>query len=434
MAMIAAPGSGQGKTLYTAALARLLVNEGKRVKVIKLGPDYLDPMILEAASRQVVINLDHWMMGKSHCHQLIRTAARENDVVLVESVMGIHDNAPSNADLAALFGIPVILIINMAKFAKTAVAVAKGMVEYGPNFQLHGVVGNCLGSQHHHTLVSEAMGADANSDLHYLGSIRRDASMEIPERHLGLVQGDEIEDLDQRLDQAAAHLAQSEIDLSLPEVTLDIPQDEEAVKTASILAGKRIGIAKDLAFSFIYPENLNTLTALGAEYCFFSPLKDSTLPQCDILWLPGGYPELFLDVLGCNHRMLKAISLHAGQQKPIYAECGGMMYLGREIKDAGGRGVGMCNVIDASFTMRSRFQSIGHQQLKMGDRRIRGHTFHHSTIETRMTPSYCCDRQNGKEGEGLYHDGHLKLGYMHFYFPSGPELTAWLLTGSSVEA
>ena len=431
-AMIAAPGSRQGKTIFTAALARVWVQQGKSVKIIKLGPDYLDPMILETASRQPVCNLDWWMMGEKHCRQLFADAVASNDVVLIESMMGLHDNAPSSAWIARQLGVPVILIMNLAKFAQTSTAIVHGMKSFGPAFVLHGVVGNLLGSQHHHTLVAEAMKGNSKTGEHYLGSIRRDERMHLPERHLGLVQSGEIDQLDARLDQAAECLREFEIDIQLPNINLFEADDQTQcyVKQERSLEKKRIAIAKDTAFSFIYPANLSVLENLGAELIFFSPLTDLSVPDCDAIWLPGGYPELHLSTLSRNKAMLKSINEVHNEGKAIYAECGGMMYLGETITDIDKNTFDGCNIIAANFTMKKRFQHVGYQQLCVDGKTIRGHSFHHSSMSTKGLSAIACQRQDESPGESFYISESLKFGYSHFYFPSCIELVLWIFTTS----
>ena len=419
--LIAAPSSHQGKTIFTAALARHYVNAGLSVKIIKLGPDYLDPMIHETASRQSVLNLDWWMMGESHCRKLYQHACEHADVVLIESLMGLHDNTPSNAWIAEALDIPVTLVVNMAKFAQTSAAIVYGMCSYGTPFKLHGVIGNRLGSQHHHTLVSEAL----NDHYPYLGSLRRDDNLVLPQRHLGLVQAEEIERLDDMLDEAAKCLQTYDINTELPTVNFTHWSNGIGAPPKSyLLKGQHIAIAKDAAFSFIYPENLALLKSLGASTEFFSPLAGDAVPHCSALWLPGGYPELHLETLSKQKPFLDSLRQHIQLEKPTLAECGGMMVLGRSITDIHNNEYTLCDITENSFIMKKRFQSVGYQRLTLDGQSIRGHSFHHSQMLGNLQTPHQCETKDGNPGELFFDNGNLRRGYMHFYFPSNPQLTA----------
>ena len=426
-ALIAAPGSGQGKTVFTAALARHLVNQGQRVQVLKIGPDYLDRMILECASGRTVFNLDWWMMGERACRQQLFDAVASSDAVLIESLMGLHDNQPTSAWLARRLRLPIILVMNMAKYAQTAAAIVHGMRCYADGAEIAAVVGNRLGSRHHHNLVKAAM----PDGVDYLGSLLRDDRMALPQRHLGLVQATEVADLSTRLDAAADYLAAGCLADRPPERALPLltaQQPAPPPPPSPQLAGRRIAIARDAAFGFIYPANLTTLAQLGADCRFFSPLANQPVPDCDALWLPGGYPECHLAALEKNSVARDSIRAHCAAGKAVLAECGGMMYLGNRIVDKAGQSARMCAVFDADFTMQPTFQSVGYQQLTLRQQSIRGHSFHHSTLQTTLPPRARCQRQDGSGGEWFYAIGNTRLTYMHLYFPSNPALAAHLLS------
>ena len=419
-AMIAGPGSGQGKTIFTASLARKLTLEGKSVRVFKVGPDYLDPTILECASGQAVYNLDLWMMGENHCQALLSKAAMESDVILVESMMGLHDNQPSNAQLANLFGLPIILIMNVAKFAQTASAVVEGMSSYAEGANIVRVIGNRVASNNHHHLLEENLGEI------YGGSVRRDPRFEIPQRHLGLVQAQEIAELDGLLNQSAQALSEFDITVSIPEVRFECKAGQ--VFAEKLLDGKTIAIAKDAAFSFIYPANVDLLIGMGAKIKFFSPLNNEAVPQCDGLWLPGGYPELHGDQLSRADRTIKTIKHHHNAGKPVLAECGGMIFMCEEMIDVAGKSTNGCGVFSAQCQMAQRFQSVGLQFIDVdnGSGSIKGHSFHHGKLSTQLNPVYFAEKQNGEEGEPEYCIGNTRLTFLHRYFPSNPLAAAAL--------
>lgn len=418
--MIAAPGSGHGKTLISAAIARYLTRQGKRVQVFKIGPDYLDPGILETASGRPVLNLDLWMMGEVQCRNLLASAAQQVDVVLVESVMGLHDNLPSNAKVANLLGLAMALVINVAKFAQTVSAIVEGMVNYDVGIELLGVVGNRVASDNHHRLVSEAIGQM------YAGSMRRDDAFEIPSRHLGLVQADEIHGLDQQLDEAATSVADIVNYLQIPLASFKSTAIEVPKK---YLAGKVIAIARDSAFSFIYPQNLEALEIMGAELKYFSVLNDDPLPDCDAIWLPGGYPELHLQKLSEARQVRFALSNHLLQSKPLLAECGGMIAMSNRIQLSDNSNFTGFGLFAANCKMESRFQSVGLQQVNYGlteEDWLKGHSFHHSRIETDDAPWRYGIRQDGEKGEAVFRIKTMTLSYMHHYFPSNYQAAARL--------
>lgn len=418
-ALIAAPSSKQGKTIFTVALARLYCQQGKRVQVFKLGPDYLDPTILEQASGQQVYNLDVWMMGEAHCRNLLAQAADCNDVILVESAMGLHDNSPSNAQVAKLFDLPVVLIMNVAKFAQTTKAIVEGLEQYGEGIQIHAVIGNLVGSDNHHRLMVEAMGES------YAGSIRWCEAMQLPERYLGLVQAQEITQLNDQLNIAANVLDQSELQLPLSAV-----QFEKSIfpSVPSLLEGKLIAIAKDAAFSFIYPNNLVILQQLGAQAVYFSPMKNEPLPECDALWLPGGYPELHLAALGEAQLTKRSIEHHIEIEKPILAECGGMMALCQSITDTEGNTFDTFGLFGARAQMCTRFQSIGLQSIEYPAGVLRGHSFHHSKLNADVQTALLTTKQDGSIGESIFQINKTTLSYMHHYFASNYEATAALFS------
>lgn len=423
--LIAAPSSGQGKTIFCAALARNLHNQGKRVQVFKLGPDYLDPAIHERASGQSVYNLDLWVMGEHHCRELLAKAAAENDVILVESVMGLHDNQPSNAEFCQLFGLSVTLILDVAKFAQTAAAIVSGLSRYDIGIKIDSVIGNKVGSDNHHLLMRHAIG-----DL-YAGSMRHDFRFEIAERHLGLVQASDIKNLDNQLDLAAEALDEFEISVALTNVAFLSPKK---IAVDSLLEGKTIAIAKDAAFSFIYPVNKQVLQNAGAKLLYFSPLDNDALPECDALWLPGGYPELHIKTLSESTQTRFGIHSHHLAHKPILAECGGMMYLCNSITNVAGDSGQTCGLLDADCEMKTRFQSVGLQAVNYGQGEIRGHSFHHSTIVpaigSDLTPKIFANRQDGSQGEAVYRVGNTTLSYLHHYFASNIVASSSLFRGT----
>ena len=329
---IAGIASGQGKTTITAAIARYHRNNGKNVRVFKTGPDYLDPKILEIASGNPVEQLDLWMAGKEYCAEQLYLAAKECDLILIEGAMGLLDGSPSSADLAATFGIPVAVVINARGMAQTLEVFAVGLktiANRSPGFELTGIIANALGSQRHIDLIEEAMPAD----VPLLAGLLRNEAVAIPERHLGLVEPSEENDLNAHIDAGARWINGSLTELPRP-IKFEI---EQTPTPPRLLKGVTIAVAKDEAFSFIYAVNLRCLSEMGASISFFSPLHDNDVPPSDALWLPGGYPELHLKALSTNAAMKSSLESFYNEDKPILAECGGMLAIQQSLTDMDGK-------------------------------------------------------------------------------------------------
>ncbi|MFP4147357.1 MAG: cobyrinate a,c-diamide synthase [Halorhodospira sp.] len=419
--MLAAPGSGQGKSMITAALARLHRNAGRRVRVFKHGPDYLDPMVQERASGAPVYQLHPWMTGDAECRHRLAAAAREADVVLVEGSMGLFDGDPSSADLAALAGLPVALVIDARAMAETFGAVVAGLARHRAEVSVIGAIANRVGSPGHARMLAGSL----PEGVAWLGAVPRDDAMHLPDRHLGLVQADEVADLDARLDAAAAVLADAGFGGLPPAVTLEA---DPLPPPPQRLVGQRIGVARDAAFAFIYRANLELLEAMGAEVVPFSPLRDTALPPCDALWLPGGYPELHAAALAANGGLRAAIHEHHQAGKPILAECGGLMYCAEVLVDGKGMAHPMLGLLPGRAEMAARLTGIGLQSLTRPDGELRGHTFHHSRLETPLAPAAYTTRRSGSPVEPVYRVGSLTATYFHAYFPSAPKVVAGLFS------
>ncbi|AIZ33702.1 cobyrinate a,c-diamide synthase [Pseudomonas parafulva] len=419
--LIAAPASGQGKTTVTAALARLHRNLGRRVRVFKCGPDFLDPMIHERASGAPVYQLDMWMIGEAESRRLLWEAAADADLILIEGVMGLFDGTPSSADLARHFGVPVLAVIDGTAMAQTFGALALGLARYQPDLPFAGVLANRVGSLRHAQLLEGSL----TEGLRWYGGLSRERGIELPSRHLGLVQASELNDLDARLDAAAEALGAS-CDAALPPPVSFV--EPPAQRRQASLAGVRIGVARDEAFAFLYGANLDLLRDQGAELVFFSPLHDSQLPMVDSLYLPGGYPELHHLALAANTPMCQAIRAHHAQGKPLLAECGGMLYLLETLTDVSGERAELLGLLPGEAVMQKRLAALALQTVELPEGALRGHTYHHSLTSTDLVPIARGQSPNGGRGnEAVYRQGRLTASYVHFYFPSNPEAAAALL-------
>lgn len=418
--LVAAAASNQGKTMVTAALARYHRNQGKVVRVMKAGPDFLDPMIHEQASGQPVDTLDLWMVGEPECRQRLFQAAEQADLLIIECGMGLYDGDPSSADLACLFGVPVLAIIDGSSMAQTFGAIAHGLSSYRPELPFAGVLANRVGSEYH----AELLRGSVSEGMRYFGGIPRDERMTLPDRHLGLVQASEVNDLEARLNAAADVLEAAGV-TELPDLVTFA--DVEVPTPEPLLQGKTIAIAKDGAFSFIYNANIELLVKMGAKVQFFSPLTDDAIPEADALWLPGGYPELHLKRLETNLSMLASMRAFHQSAKPMLAECGGMLYLLESLANKEGEIAQLAGVLAGKGLLQKKLAGLGMHSVHFPFGTLRGHAFHHSKMESAIEPSLVSERRHGKRvGEAIYQQGSLTATYVHFYFPSNPTATACL--------
>ena len=418
--LIAAPASGQGKTTVTAALARLHARQGRRVTVFKCGPDFLDPQIHAVASGRPCQNLDLGMCGEADARWRLARAAGESDLILVEGVMGLFDGTPSAADIAERFTIPVMALIDAGAMAQTFGAVAHGLASYRPGLPFAGVLANRIGSPRH----AEMLRASLPSAMGWFGALPKSTDS-LPERHLGLLQAAEIDDLEARLDKLADALAASaDVDLPAPVNFADAAPPV----VPPLLAGRRIAIARDAAYGFIYPANLQTLESLGAELSFFSPVAGELLPECDAVWLPGGYPELHADALSANTGLWATLAAHVAAGKPLLAECGGMMSLFEEIVDKTGASHRFAGLLPGRAVMQPRLAALGTQFVDLPEGTVAGHTFHYSRSETTLPPLCRARTAEGQAGEVVYRRQRLTASYVHLYFPSAPEAIAALFS------
>ena len=417
--LISAPASGQGKTTITAALARLYTEQGKKVRIFKTGPDFLDPMILEQACGLPVYQLDLWMGGEAHCRQLLYKAACEADLILIEGVMGLFDGTTSSADLAELFGIPVVAIIDSTAMAQTFGAIAHGLAHYREQLPFAGVIANRVASLSHGDMLAESL-----NDIPYIAALPRDSACELPSRHLGLVQAEEIADLDTRINAAKQHFVDAGFNYQPEPIAFEATEKQTPERT---LQGLRIAVARDPAFAFVYKANLELLNELGAELCYFSPLEDKTLPKADSLYLPGGYPELHLEALASNTAMHESIKAQLLNAISKVVDRGGMLYLLQSLTDKEGHSQNMVGLLDGHGKMQQRLANLGMHSVQLPEGEIHGHTFHHSTLDTSLTPiaTSKSSRKRGK-GEAIYRQDRLHASYLHMYFPSNPEASARL--------
>ena len=390
--IVAAPRSSSGKTTVTLALLAALARRGIAVRSAKAGPDYIDSAFHAAATGAPCFNLDSWAMPPALIDALAADAARGAELLVVEGVMGLFDGIPGSpgrtgatADLAARFGLPVILVLDVAGQSQSAAAVVRGFVSHDPAVRIAGVVLNRVGSERHRTLVADAITA---LGIPVVGAVPRDATLKLPERHLGLVQAAEHLDLTARLERLA-EMAERHFDLDTM-VAAAAPLTPAAAAQAPALPppGQRVALACDAAFTFVYPHVLDGWRRAGAEIVPFSPLADEAPPEsCDSCWLPGGYPELHAGALAAAQRFRAGLAQFA-QTRPIHGECGGYMVLGEGLEDANGVRHAMTGLLGHATSFATRQLHLGYREARLrcdsavgsADAVLRGHEFHYASL------------------------------------------------------
>jgi cobyrinic acid a,c-diamide synthase len=418
--LIAAPHSGAGKTTVTLGTIRALRNSGLAVQSFKCGPDYLDPKLHTMASGKTGINLDRFMMDDAHIRKLYSNYGSDADVLITEGVMGLFDGAVkmegSSADLAGLLGLPVVLIVNAKAMAYSVAALLLGFKLMRPDIHIAGVIFNFVAHESHYRLLKAA--AD-DVGITALGFLPENKGMQIPSRHLGLKTGAEI-DHEAIIEQAAAHI-QKHIDLNeLMRITAAPFSDSLPVAPFQPKSKekRRILVAHDEAFNFLYAENIRVLESLG-EVFYFSPLKDTLLPAADLIYLPGGYPELYLQDLSANTALKNQLVSYHDCGGKFLAECGGMMYLGQYIADEQGNQFPMTGILDIATGMQRKKLSLGYKRVSIGGTELRGHEFHYSHFIS--TPEQEEDIQvwnarNEALQTPVFKTNQLLASYLHFYF------------------
>jgi cobyrinic acid a,c-diamide synthase len=455
--LIAAARSGAGKTTLALGLMRALARRGLRVGAVKCGPDYIDPAFHAAATGRESVNLDSWAMDEDLIASLAARAGEGADIVVAEGAMGLFDGVPgapgrsgASADIAAALGWPVVLVHDVSGQGQTAAALVRGLATHDPGVNIAGVVLNRVGSERHRKLAGEAIEA---LGIPVLGALPRDESIALPERHLGLVQAGETARLDEILD-ALADRAEAHVDIEAVVANAVIPDAREASDRESRLRrsdgvvtldsgsgpwparndissllpppARRIAVARDAAFSFFYP-HLAAAWREAVELAFFSPLADEAPPEdCDLCWLPGGYPELHAARLAQSRRFLDGLRRFA-QTRPVHGECGGYMVLGRALVDAGGAAHEMAGLLELETSFASRKLHLGYRRaaltadhcLGRAGAVLRGHEFHYATILKEAGEPFArvCDAYSAKERPAGLRAGLVSGSFFHFIAP-----------------
>ncbi|MBI5184628.1 MAG: cobyrinate a,c-diamide synthase [Nitrospinae bacterium] len=439
--LIAGAQSGAGKTTGTIGLMAALVKRGMRVQGFKVGPDFLDPTYYRQITGRAAHNLDGWMTDKRYVRRLFLDASLDADISIIEGVMGLYDGFGahsedgSSAQIAKWLDAPVILVVNARGMGRSACAVLKGFMSFDKRVKFAGVLFNNLGSERHLGLLREAVAG--NIGLPVFGGLLKDESLRLPERYLGLHPATEGA-LNQGALKSLASQIEKHVDL---DAILDASGKINAppVQKLNSKAGSRkkkrcrIGVARDEAFSFYYEENFRLLEEAGAELIFFSPIRDQKLPE-DLggIYLGGGYPEIFADRLASNGPMRNAVLEFAEEGKPVYAECGGLMYLSRSIQLTDGNCFPMAGVFPFQCGMLEKRKALGYVEARLLEDSIlgeegmvfRGHEFHYSTIENEPAPVHMKYSVTKRAGEGDMLEGfsykNVLGSYIHAHFGSQP--------------
>jgi cobyrinic acid a,c-diamide synthase len=391
--IIAAPHSGAGKTTVTLALLAALVRRGIKIRAAKAGPDYIDPAFHAAAIRRPSLNLDSWAMPPLLLDALAAQATEDADILIVEGVMGLFDGAPgtsgrsgATAELAAHFGLPVVLVLDVSRQAQSAAALVRGFATHDPAVRIAGVILNRVASERLRVLVADAIEA---LGIPIFGAVPREAALVLPERHLGLVQAGEHADLGALMARLAA-MANQHIDLNAILVAAEPLAITDGSSRAPAMAppGQRIALASDRAFTFVYPHLVNAWRGAGAEIIAFSPLADEAPPErADSCWLPGGYPELHAGALAAAGNFSSGLRRFA-ETRPVHGECGGYMVLGEGLEDAAGKRHAMIGLLGHATSFAKRKLHLGYRAARLladtvvGAKGaiVRGHEFHYASL------------------------------------------------------
>lgn len=440
--LIGGVSSGVGKTTVTMALSAAFRQRGLVVQAFKGGPDFLDTTHHSRVSGRTARNLDTWMMDAPTNRKVLGEASHGADVVVVEGMMGLFDGKEattdkgSSAEIARLIGLPVVLVVDAAKSARSAAAVVLGFERFDPRLQLAGVVLNRVAGERHFGILKAAIESACETPV--LGWMPRDPSITIAERHLGLEHAFEQAGADEELVSRLALVAEASLDVEgLLRLTFTLPAEAEPTPLRD--ARVRIGVARDAAFSFYYEDNLDLLREEGAHLVPFSPMTDTALPEgLDALYFGGGYPELHAEILSGNRGMLASVASFCRSGRPVYAECGGMIYLSRMLRTRDEVEWPMVGALELAMEMTPKLVDFGYVTVTLtrdcllgpAGTEVRGHSFHYSKIVSRQGLDSAYDvlfSLGGKrQDEGFMSQGVL-ASYVHLHFRANPAVARRLV-------
>ncbi len=444
--VLAGTHSGAGKTTITTGILSALSKRGYEVQPYKTGPDYIDPAFHSFVVGRKSRNLDTWLLDEDSVRYLFAKNCQEAEVVVVEGVMGLFDgfggkeDIGSTASLAKTLNLPVVLIVDGSGMARSAAAIVHGYATFDPQCRIAGVIVNKVSGKKHYDILKEAI--EHGTGIPCLGYVASNNQIELSSRHLGLVPAHEVANLKEQLE-TVAQMVEETIDLDL---LLKIAEGKKPdlihhkiLSKFGNYEGLRVGIALDESFNFYYWDNIDLMKDLGCECVFFSPMHDATLPEnLDFIYIGGGFPEVFAAKLRANETMKASLRDYHQKSKPIYAECGGLMYLTEAITDFNGNRETMTGILPGETRMTGKLKHFGYNEivtspvLTGSELLIRAHEFHRSEyIHHDLTPQYTLSKNRGTDHEVLWHCGYINNrafgAYAHVHFYSEPEwLYFWL--------
>lgn len=431
--MIAATNSGIGKTTISCGILRALRDRGYRIQPYKVGPDYIDTTYHKLACGFASKNLDEFILGKEELRYLYAKDAKSSDISVIEGVMGLFDgyqadsDYSSSASVSKILGTPVILVMDCKGMAASAGAIAQGFVRYDREVRIEGFILNNVSSENHFQILKKVIEKDTGIPV--LGRFPKDAEISLSSRHLGLIPQEEVQSSEEKVRKMGS-LAEEYLDIDtliqISEKSRNTDTRERQLKSYPSL---RLAVAMDKAFHFYYQDGLDLLSEMGVELVYFSPLKDSILPACDGIYIGGGYPELFAEELEANASMRREIRKLSERGLPIYAECGGLMYLGKSLVSEA-KHYEMVGVFDGVSRMTKGLKRFGYctallqrdSVLGRAGTKIRGHEFHHSVFETEEETIFQIEKQKYDGSVDSWSGGYQKrntlASYLHTHFCS----------------
>ncbi len=425
--LIAAPKSNSGKTLVTLGLIQALRKCNFNVQTFKCGPDYIDPMHHKYISGNSAYNLDLWMASEEHIKAVYRQNAGCADVSITEGVMGLFDGARkakgSSAEVAKLLQLPVVLVVDAQSVAYSIAPLLYGFKNFDTSIHFAGVIFNKVGSESHYQFLKDAA---CDVGMESLGYVPRDAKLTVESRHLGLHLPGEHNNME--IVEHAANLIEQHVDLDLllqkSSTTIDMPQKKENSQKGKL----KIALADDEAFAFTYQANIDVLEQLG-EVIRFSPLHDISVPNADLLWLPGGYPELFAEQLSNNSSMINSIKQFIEKGKATIAECGGMMYLGKQMQLKDGETYNMAGAFDYSTSMQKMKLHLGYRKIELANQTLYCHEFHFSEItqtDKHILQADVKTARNRKADLNIFQYKNCWASYAHLYLGEPEKMKTFL--------
>lgn len=438
--LIAGTNSGVGKTTIALGIMAALEKRGKNVQPFKIGPDYIDTSYQTYITGNVSSNLDSFMLDKEQVKYIFKKSSENKDISIIEGVMGLYDGIGtdldncSTASVSKILKAPVILVLNAKAMATSAAAIVMGYQQFDKNVEIVGVILNNVRTESHFNLIKKSV--EKYCKVEVLGYLPPSENINIKSRHLGLIPSCEMKNLDDKKNNLI-ELVEKYIDIDrliqLSECesiestfALNMFLEDEFIK--SLAKGKKIAIAKDEAFNFYYRENIELLENIGLEIEYFSPINDKQLPKCDILYLGGGFPELFAKQLENNISMRQSILKAHNENLPIYAECGGLMYLGRKIKNKDKSEYNMVGIFDGESCMTKSLKNFGYCKVESMENtvvfnvgeKMSGHEFHHSVFETNEKEVLSIIKEIDGEVVKIWTGGYSKkntfASYLHVHF------------------